>query len=669
MLKRSKWMVLGIAALAALGFAPSRTIRWTVASPEDYDKGTLENVIVSATGELSLGAPRVRIESDAVTVWSSATDKSGAVYFGTGNEGKLYQLTADRKLKELGKTGELVISALAIARDGKLYAATIPAGKIFVFDAGQFTHLATLPDPYVWSLAAVDHGLVAGTGPNGKVYKIDPAGKVETWFETKQSHVLSLARDGQGHVFAGTSPSGVLFRIAPAGQGEVVFNTEEQEIRALAWVKGTLWMGANKSKKFDPKKFVKRLQAAAAQAQEGEEKESPFQELFDGSVYRYENNGPARLVQSFPKSYITSVAVEMDETVWVATGDEGRVWRLSSDGSASLVAKLKESQAMTLAVHDANVVAIGTGNAAAVYAFTSSEQTGSFTSEIKDAGFPATWGTIAWDATGPLTIQTRSGNTAKPESGMWSEWSAPLAGSPAKSASPVGRYFQFRVTWPSGSKAALKWVNVFYRTQNQKPQIKDVEVDGFDEKNAFAGKGRDSNEINIRWKPSDPDGDDLVFRLYAQREGREEWIPLTPTPVAKKDFKWDTAQMAEGWYRVKIVASDEGANPADAALNAAAVTRPILIDLRKPQFENVTLRAGAISGTVTDASSVIARLEYSVNGGPWQYVLPADGMYDEGSEKFTITMPRDAGAGEQHVTLRAFDAGGNAAVYQDALRP
>jgi hypothetical protein len=72
---------------------------------------------------------------------------------------------------------------------------------------------------------------------------------------------------------------------------------------------------------------------------------------------------------------------------------------------------------------------------------------GTFASAVFDAGRVASWGTASWTSTmlagTVLTIQTRSGNTATPDS-SWSGWTAVSNG--GQVASPQGRYLQYLVT-------------------------------------------------------------------------------------------------------------------------------------------------------------------------------------------------------------------------------
>jgi len=60
-----------------------------------------------------------------------------------------------------------------------------------------------------------------------------------------------------------------------------------------------------------------------------------------------------------------------------------------------------------------------------------------------------------------------------------------------------------------------------------------------------------------------------------------------------------------------------------------------------------------------DAASYISRAEYSINGGDWQTVYPEDGIADGPKERFSFNVSLK-GTGEYAVTLRAFDANGNA---------
>src|SRR5712691_4746840 len=57
--------------------------------------------------------------------------------------------------------------------------------------------------PFLWSMAAAPDGsLYVGSGNEGKVFKIDPAGKITTFFDTTELevHAVALAPDGMLYV-------------------------------------------------------------------------------------------------------------------------------------------------------------------------------------------------------------------------------------------------------------------------------------------------------------------------------------------------------------------------------------------------------------------------------------------------------------------------------------
>ncbi|HXE55189.1 MAG TPA: hypothetical protein VN541_19355, partial [Tepidisphaeraceae bacterium] len=91
---------------------------------------------------------------------------------------------------------------------------------------------------------------------------------------------------------------------------------------------------------------------------------------------------------------------------------------------------------------------------------------GTFLSQVFDAGQTANWGTMSWTDTLPagtsIVIETRSGNSPTPDS-TWSAW-APVPNGGTVS-SPASRYIQYEVTLtttnplqtPTLSGTSLQW--------------------------------------------------------------------------------------------------------------------------------------------------------------------------------------------------------------------
>jgi hypothetical protein len=76
---------------------------------------------------------------------------------------------------------------------------------------------------------------------------------------------------------------------------------------------------------------------------------------------------------------------------------------------------------------------------------------GTFTSSLFDAGGVTSWGSARWTADMPagtsVLLETSSGNSANPDDGTWSDWTAVDNGGAV--ASPPARYLRYRVTLTS----------------------------------------------------------------------------------------------------------------------------------------------------------------------------------------------------------------------------
>ncbi len=72
-----------------------------------------------------------------------------------------------------------------------------------------------------------------GTGDQGKIFRVDSAGKGDVYYETGQSHITGLAVDSQNRLLAGTEPNGILYRITAKDKAFVLYDANLPEIRAI----------------------------------------------------------------------------------------------------------------------------------------------------------------------------------------------------------------------------------------------------------------------------------------------------------------------------------------------------------------------------------------------------------------------------------------------------
>ncbi len=144
----------------------------------------------------------------------------------------------------LGPATELVAEttspflwAMAVAPDGSIYVGSGNEGKVFKIDsAGKIATFFDTTELEVHALAlAPDGSLYAATSPDGRIYKIDRSGKGGPFFDPEDKYIWSLALDGQGNVYAGTGEKGLIYKITQDGKGSPFYATKATHVIALTF--------------------------------------------------------------------------------------------------------------------------------------------------------------------------------------------------------------------------------------------------------------------------------------------------------------------------------------------------------------------------------------------------------------------------------------------------
>ena len=140
-------------------------------------------------------------------------------------------------LQPVTDTGEAYIYAAVMDGGGNLYLGSGNNGKIFrVTPAGEQTLWTTLEQPGVYALAVDSQNRVyAANGPDAKVYRLDSQGQPELFFDPHQKYVWSLSVDTANNLLVGTGPEGVIYKVTPEGQSQVFYDSKESHIVALEW--------------------------------------------------------------------------------------------------------------------------------------------------------------------------------------------------------------------------------------------------------------------------------------------------------------------------------------------------------------------------------------------------------------------------------------------------
>ncbi len=121
--------------------------------------------------------------------------------------------------------------------DGSVFIGSGNEGKVFRVDpAGKSTTFYDASELEVHALApARGGGLFVAASPDGQIYRIDTKGAAKPFFKPEAKYIWSLAVDGSGNLFAGTGEGGVIYKIAPDGQGRVFYKTRATNVVALTF--------------------------------------------------------------------------------------------------------------------------------------------------------------------------------------------------------------------------------------------------------------------------------------------------------------------------------------------------------------------------------------------------------------------------------------------------
>src|SRR2546430_1734277 len=303
---------------------------------------------------------------------------------------------------------------------------------------------------------------------------------------------MSLAVTSRGDLIAGTDPSGLVLRISPEGKAFALYDAALREIHALApAADGSVYalaLGESAATSKTGTAGATTSDAAAVTAgvaatvtadesgalQVAQQPARSRNDLTNArtAVFHIMPDGSSDVLWS--STTVTGFAVlAAPGGVLVGTSDKGRIYRVTDDGRDTLLLQSSEGQVSSLVAKGAEVFA-ASSNQGKLFRFgESTVREGSYESPVRDAKLVASWGRIWWRGAGPIELQTRSGNSERPDR-TWSDWSAAYKDSSGSQiVSPKARFIQWRAVLRAtvGVAPALDDVSVAYLPRNVAPEI------------------------------------------------------------------------------------------------------------------------------------------------------------------------------------------------------
>ncbi len=649
-------------ALRSVLSTPSTYI-WDVASDSQGNAYVATGSPATVLKVTPAGVATKLFSTKELTVQAIRLGPDGSVYAATVPGGKVYRIKPGQSgIDESNAT--VVFDSATAARN---------AGSAKPGD----------PARYIWDLAFDAHGaLYVATGGPAAIYRVDVSTDTphtEIFFESDEQHIRCLLFEPNGDLIAGSDGGGLVYRIGKDRKGLVIYDAPKREVTALAEsADGRLYVAAvgEKTKSALPPLPVQGIAVATA----------TITIVTPGSVQASSNNGlipdGSEIDELSPQGVPRKLWATRDDVVYAlhatpqgllaATGNRGRIYRIHEDGSYLDLAHAATGQATAFAPAPDGLY-VATSNTGRLYKLEGQPSPqGTYLSDVLDSGVFSQFGRMEVNAdgsNGTYEIFARSGNVENPERN-WSEWRkiTPNAGS---SGVPAARFVQWKAVLQPGARVDSVGIN--YLPVNIAPVVDEIAVEPGaranqppqqtgqaqqvtinlpsaqnalsytqDPATAPLTAVRDRTAVTVRWSAHDDNGDELIFDVYVRGDGEKNWR-LLRSRVNERFYSFDSIRIPDGGYRVRVVASDAPAHTLGDALSGERESDRFMIDTTPPVLTALqgTLQSGVLhaSFVATDATSPIARAEYSLDAGRWQFLEPVGKLSDSLSEHYDFNVP------------------------------
>jgi sugar lactone lactonase YvrE len=209
------------------------------------------------------------------------------------------------------------LTGISISKDGELELA--PQSNV-VFNPEEELALSLVSDR--------EHNLYIGTGHQGKVFRVTPAGKASLFFKASEPDIFALAAGPDGNLYVGSSPDGKIYRVTPDGKSSVFYDPNTKYIWALL---------------FDPQG---RLYVATGD---------------QGQIFQVDRTGKGTVFFDSNQTHIMCLALDRHDNLLAGSVPDGLIYRINPQGKAFVI-----YQASLPEIHDLAVDAQGNVYAAAL---------------------------------------------------------------------------------------------------------------------------------------------------------------------------------------------------------------------------------------------------------------------------------------------------------------
>ena len=649
------------------------------------------------------GRPVTAFESTDLVAQAIAFDAKGTLYVATSPDGKIYRVSASGEKTVFFDPKAKYIWDLAFAPDGTLYVATGDKGQIFAVSPDGRSELFYASDEAHIRVLAFDahSNLLAGTEPSGRILRVtrssnknarkdndSPAAEGFVLYETARREVTALAVAPDGKIYA-------------AAIGEKQRPSTPAPATVITTPQGTTTITGGA--------------AVLGSQPQGQSPFIPFPQQLSSSIYRLSPEGAPEELWNSRDDVVYSLAINSDGRLLAGTGNSGALLAIDGRGVFAQLAKAGSAQITGIARNTLGKIFLCTANPGKVFSVGPEyEPEGTYESRSFDAQLFSQWGRLDWWGPLPASVDkgaqkssassvasrleffVRSGNSEDPGK-EWSRWFGPYSRPGSSTECPPARFVQWKTVIHDGrSGNGIGWVSLAYLPRNVAPVIDGIAVQDPGvraQANVIIQTGQQAS-VNLRqpqapnptgvvitqssspvrfeqppqgfqqkgfqsvlWAAHDDNDDELRFAVYFRGENETEW-KLLKDKLEQKFYSWDSTALPDGAYYLKIVATDAPSNPPAQALTAERESERFVVDNTPPAVEGLKVAVGRLQTNIQfaarDATSIIERAQYSIDGGDWIIVTPKGGISDAPEEQYDFsigTLPPS----EHTVAVRAYD--------------
>jgi len=198
------------------------------------------------------------------------------------------------------------LKSVSAGPDGRLFLAS---AYDLVYDTGQ---------PYIFSMVRDGSGnIYAGTGDEGKVFRIDPQGNGSLYFQSKELDIFALALDSADTLYVGTSPDGKVYKVTGPNQATEFCDPESKYIWSMIFDgAGNLLVGTGAN----------------------------------GTIFKVDRNGKKSAFYTCSDNHVVSLALDNSGKILAGTSPGGFVVEITPEGKGFTLIDTPLEEVHSLAV-------------------------------------------------------------------------------------------------------------------------------------------------------------------------------------------------------------------------------------------------------------------------------------------------------------------------------